>query len=436
MKNLKRREFFGITGYSLAGLVASRFNPENRGNEAIHQKSFDTIDISSAEELLPEKPVDFEALRKDFPPLQKFRAYMDTAYVGLMPRQVKTAHDAYLEERFQFGPFPQGKTILGAWLDKTELVRKKLAAFLGAESGEIAFTYCTGCGSNIALKGINWKKGDNAIIDDLEYPNDFHVLNSLKKKGVEIRIARNEKGIVSPEKFEALTDRRTRAISVSHISHLNGFRHNLKKLAEIVHSVGGYLFADSAQAVGGVKVDVKEEDVDFLSSIPYKWLNGPNGTGFLYVRKELIPQIEPDRLGWKSTGNFSSFETMESAPFPDTARRYEYGTLGFESIYALDAALDYINKIGIEEVEKRNVMLISLLREKLREKGVKFYTPENNRSPILSFYCDDEVEFGRKMRAKEIYITARRWRDGHIRVSPHFYNNEEDIEAFTDAFPD
>ena len=417
---MKRREFFKKSGVGLAGVFASRLTFLSSKEEK--RSESDTL----------ANPIDFESIRQDFPPLQRYRAYMDTAFVGLMSKQVKAAHDEFLEERFQFGPFPVDKTILGVWVDRTEKVRKKLASFLGAKDKEIAFTYSTSCGMNIALNGIDWKKGDNAVIDDLDYPTDFHVLNSLKKsKGIEVRIVRNKNGAVAPKDFEAFVDKRTRALVVSHVSYLNGFRHNLKKLAELIHSYGGYLVVDSAQGVGGIKVDVKEEGVDLYSSIPYKWLNGPNGAGFLYIREDLIPSFPPDRLGWSSAPGFKSQDTMESTPFPDHASRFEYASLGYESIYALDAALDYINRMGIEVIEQRNIKLISMLRERLREKGVKFYTPENNRSPILSFFMENEKELGEKMKEKKIYITARK---GHVRVSPHFYNNEKDIEAFIEVF--
>ena len=411
---MKRREFFKKTGAGITCALTSQL----------------VYSASRRNEKFP----NFETIRSDFPPLEKFRAYLDTAFVGLMPKQVKAAHEDFLEERLQHGPFPPEKTILGVWLDKTEVVRKKLASFLGAKESEIAFTYCTGCGSNIALNGIDWQRGDNAVIDDLEYPTDFHILNVLRKKGVEIRIARQENGAVTPDKFEALADKKTRAFVVSHVSYLNGFRHDLKKLADIVHSYGGYLIVDSAQSIGGIKVNVKEEDVDFMSGIPYKWLIGSNGLGFLYVREELIPSIAPDRLGWASTNDFASLKTMESNPLPETARRYEYGTLGFESVYGLEASLDYINRIGMDTIEQRNLKLIRMLRERLQSHKVTFFTPDENRSPILTFFTENEQVFGKKMKENKIFITARRKKKGQVRVSPHFYNNEEDIEAFMRAF--
>ena len=418
---MKRREFFGKTGGGIAGILASRFGfgPVKTGK--------------SAENNLIGQPADFKTIRKDFPPLSKI-TYLDTAFVGLMSRQVKSAHETFLEDRLQFSHFGSDRSILGIWMSKMEDVRSKLALFLGAESDEVAFTLCTGCGSNIAINGMDWQRGDNVIIDDLEYPTDFHILNSLKKKGVEVRIVRHKNGYLAPENFAALADRRTRAFVVTHVSYLNGFRHDLKKLAEIIHSFGGYLIVDAAQSIGGIKVNVKEENVDFMSGIPYKWLNGPNGVGFLYVRKDIINAIEPDRLGWASIHDFKSLATMESNPLPENARRFEYGTLGFEGIYALDTALDYINQIGIEAIEEHNLMLTRQLRNGLSERGVEFFTPENNQSPILAFFIEDEKKFGKKMKENNIQITARRWGRGQVRISPHFYNSESDIEAFFDGF--
>jgi selenocysteine lyase/cysteine desulfurase len=382
----------------------------------------------------PGKYPNFNNIRQDFPAIKKVQAYLDTAYVGLVPVSVRAAHEVFLEERIQFGPFPTDSTILKTWLQKLEKVRGKLASFLGAKDKEIAFTYCTGCGANIALNGIDWRKGDNAVVDDLEYPTDVHILNALKKRGVDIKIAKSEYGAVSPDLFEALVDKRTRALVVSHISYLNGFRHDLRKLAELIHHRKGYLIVDGTQSIGAIRLDIKKEEVDFLSGAPYKWLIGPPGVGFFYIREDLIPLFTPDRLGWASTENFTLLETMESAPLPEHAKRYEYGTLNFEGIYALDAALDYINGIGIEFIEQHNLELIHLVREGLRKEKFRFYTPENNLAPILTVFIDNEKLFGQKMREKNVFVTARCWKEGQIRISPHFYNNEEDIDIFINMF--
>jgi len=419
---MKRREFFEKTGIGTAGILAS-------GVGLISCK-----DNVSDEIKLPDQPIDFESIRRDFPALNKFNAYLDTAFVGLVPKQVNLAHHRFLNDRLNWGPFPEHNSILGIWMNKSEEVRVKTARFLGANINEIAFTLCTGCGSNIAINGIKWKKGDNVVIDDLEYPTDFHILNALKKKGVDVRIVRNKNGFISPDNFEEKTDKRTRAYVVSHVSYLNGFRHNLKKLAEIIHSFNGYLIVDGAQSIGGLDINVKYEDVDFMSGIPYKWLNGPNGVGFLYVHERCIPDFEPDRLGWASTNDFISMETMESRPLPDSAKKFEYGTLSFEGIYGLDTVLDYINQIGIDNIEERNLGFVNTIYLALENKGFKFFTPHGNESPILSVYVDNENKLKSDLRDMGVYLTARNLNKGYLRISPHFYNNDNDIDNFLSAF--
>jgi len=204
------------------------------------------------------------------------------------------------------------------------------------------------------------------------------------------------------------------------------------KSKEIAYN--GYLIVDAAQSIGGIKVDVKYENLDFMSGIPYKWLNGPNGVGFLYIHERCIPDFEPDRLGWASTNDFKSHETMDSNPLPDSAKKFEYGTLSFEGIYALETVLDYFNQIGIDNIEKRNLNFTNTIYNKLSDKGFKFFTPQNNETPILSVYVNNEIEIKEKLRNKGIYLTARNLNKGYLRISPHFYNNEKDINNFLEVF--
>ncbi len=419
---MHRRSFFKRTGTGLAATLVSRPLLPSPDGEA------QTIPPPSG--VKPGQPVDFAALRNDFPPLKTW-TYLDTAFIGLLSRQVKAAHERHLNERFRFDSVPNNSSILGVWMKRAERIRQKVATFIGASSDEVAFTLSTGCGSNIALNGIDWRPGDNAVVDDLEYETDMHILNALRRKGVEIRIVRNRDGVETPEQFAALADKRTRAFVVCHVSHANGLRHDLKTLADIIHGANGYLVVDAAQSVGGIKVDVAAENVDFMSGIPYKWLNGPNGVGFLYVRKELIPGFPPDRLGWSSTHDFKSRETMESNPLPDTARRFEYGTLAYESVEGLEAAIDYMLAIGMNAVEERTLALSRLLRELLKKNGMRLFTPENTESPIVGCFVKNARAMTPTLRERRIYVTARTWAgDDYFRISPHFYNTEEDIERF------
>jgi cysteine desulfurase / selenocysteine lyase len=373
-------------------------------------------------------------LQQDFPALQNIGTYLDTAFTGLMPNVVKSAHEAFLNERSLFSSIPNDKTILGLWLDKLEIVREKLAIFMGTKPQEIALTYCTGCGTNIAINGIDWKSGDNVVTDDLSYPTDIHVINGLKSKGVEVRFAYAKNGKIALEEIEKLIDNKTKALVVSHVSYINGFRHNLKRLADLIHEKNGYLIVDGTQSIGAIQVDLHKEQVDFFSCSPYKWMVGPPGVGFMYVREELLSKIVPDRIGWSSTENYELYESLESPPFWNHAKRFEYGTLNFEGIYALEASLDYLNGICIKEIEQHDLHLTKILYERLVELGVDVITPPDNNSPIVAFACEDVPDYSQKLKEQRIYITSRFWKQPMLRISPHFYSTEEDIAIFIDAY--
>ncbi len=182
---MHRRNFLEKTG---AGLAATFVSPP-----LLSSADGEVQAIPPPSGVKPGQPVDFAALRNDFPALKTW-TYLDTAFIGLLSRQVKAAHERHLDERFRFDSVPNDSSILGVWMNRAERVRQKVATFIGASPDEIAFTLCTGCGSNIALNGIDWRPGDNAVVDDLEYPTDLHILNALRKKGVELRIVRNRDG--------------------------------------------------------------------------------------------------------------------------------------------------------------------------------------------------------------------------------------------------
>lgn len=147
---------------------------------------------------------------------------------------------------------------------------------------------------------------------------------------------------------------------------------------------------DGIHSVGAIQVDVRRGKVDFLAAGLYKWMLGPAGVGYFYIREDLIPLISPDRVGWGNTLGFIAesglfmLETLESQPLPENAERFEYAYLNWEGLHALDAELDYLNRIGMVSIEKRNLELVHMLREGLRQRDFRFYTPENNLAPILS----------------------------------------------------
>jgi len=369
--------------------------------------------------------LDIESIRRDFPALEEW-TYLDNAFVGLYPRQVRAGYEEFLDRWMNFSA--EGtKTILTEWLEKAEKVREMVADFIGASPQEIAFTTCTGSGLNIVVNGTKWEKGDNVVFPENEHnPLDTA---TLRRHGVETRAVEVREGWVDLSDLEKAVDDHTRLVQVSQVSYINGFRFDLKGVADIAHEHGARVVVDSTQAIGALVTDVKKEGVDYVSAAPYKYLMGPAGLAFLYVKSDLIGELEPDRIGWKNQ-IWEGDHAEEPLDATLSAKKFEYGTLHFQGVYGLERSLKYLNDIGMENVERRILQLSSYLWSRLSEIGKKMYTPRGTRSPIVSFYEQDAVETSAKLMEEKVKVTGREAHGGHIRVSPHFYNTTEDIDHF------
>ena len=369
--------------------------------------------------------MDIESIRRDFPALEEW-TYLDNAFVGLYPRQVRAGYEEFLDRWMNFSA--EGtKTILTEWLEKAEKVREMVADFIGASPQEIAFTTCTGSGLNIVVNGTKWEKGDNVVFPENEHNPLDTVM--LRRHGVETRAVEVREGWVDLSDLEKAVDDHTRLVQVSQVSYINGFRFDLKGVADIAHEHGARVVVDSTQAIGALVTDVKKEGVDYVSAAPYKYLMGPAGLAFLYVKSDLIGELEPDRIGWKNQ-IWEGDHAEEPLDATLSAKKFEYGTLHFQGVYGLERSLKYLNDIGMENVERRILQLSSYLWSRLSEIGKKMYTPRGTRSPIVSFYEQDAVETSAKLMEEKVKVTGREAHGGHIRVSPHFYNTTEDIDHF------
>jgi len=156
---------------------------------------------------------------------------------------------------------------------------------------------------------LDYPRDAKVVTTDLEYPSVVYPW-LRRKLGVKVHYVKNRDGKILLEDFEKAVDDKTVAVAVSHVEYVNGFRNDLKAIGEIAHEHGAYLIVDAIQAAGAIKIDVKRDDVDFLTTACYKWLLSPPGAGYLYVRKELIEKFEPPFVGWASVKS-EVFETID-----------------------------------------------------------------------------------------------------------------------------
>lgn len=358
-------------------------------------------------------------IREEFP-VTRSKVFLNHSAYSPLPQRVVDVMRKYNEDLCRYE------------IDESEysLGQEFFAKLIGAEKNEIALVQNTSTGLNIVANMLDYPKGSNVVTTDLEYPSVVYPW--LKKKfGVEVRYVKNVGGKVLVEDMEKAVNDQTAVVTISHVEYVNGFKHDLKALAEIAHQHDAYLVVDAIQSLGAMPVDVRRDDVDFLTASCYKWLLGPAGAGYLYVRKELLERFEPPFIGWASVLP-EVFETIEfwdiwRLQLSKTASRFEVGSPSFISYVGASVAIQLLLDVGIGHIEKRILGLTELLIDSVKGLGFWLTTPEDKecRSGIVHFLVNGAQERTEKLRKKGIIISAR---SNGLRVAPHFYNNEKEIE--------
>jgi len=367
--------------------------------------------------------LDIQTLRESFP-ITKSKVFLNHAGQSPLPTPVLNAMRRHLEEF----------SVTGSYAVDLGEVRGAFARLIHAKPEEIALVPNTSTGLNIAANALEYPPGSNVVTTDLEFPSVVYPW-LRRRLGVEVRYVQNVEGRIPLDGFERAVDDRTVAVAISHVEYANGFRNNLRELARIAHEHGAYLIVDVIQSAGAVQIDVKRDGVDFATASCYKWLLGPDGAGVLYVRDELIEGIEPPLVGWASVEP-EVFETIDlwevrRLRLSGTARRFEVGTLSMASFLGAAEAIRLLMGVGMERVEGRVLSLTDRLIEGLMELGLKLQTPVERelRSGIVNFLIRNPEGWVRRLRERGIIVSARA---RGVRVSPHFYNTEEEIDLLLD----
>ena len=407
--SVSRREFMGIVSVAtLAGAAGA----------ACGSDQADSTADATAQTPLGDDPL---GVRSDFPVVNE-SVYLNTPYMSPSPLSAIEATTRFVEAK---GRSP---IMVGEMLEETRSTREKFARLVRAEVGEIGLVSSTSEGENIVANSLDLKSGDNVVIDDLHYSTSLVMYSQLSETtGVETRIVRNVDGVAAPEAFAEMVDDKTKLISVAWVSNRNGYRHDLKALADLAHAHGSYLYADAVQGVGMVDLDIKESGVDFLTTGTYKWLLGGYGIAPFYVREDVMDMVRPDRLGWR----------MVDERLPDNrytiykdARKFGYATPAFGAIYQLSASLDYLLNVGVDNIERHTVALAHRLHGGLTEQGFEVFTPPGTQSAIVSFkHGADHEQISSQLADANVRLSFRE-NGEQIRVGPALFNNEQEVDAF------
>lgn len=362
----------------------------------------------------------FELYRREFPVTEKY-LYLDHAGVAPLSLRVRSAVERFLKEATDGGAFHYPK-----WAQQVGATRRACAKLVNAGADEIAFVKSTSHGLSLVANGLDWKPGDNILVYEKEFPSNLYPWLNLKTRGVEVRTIPSRHHGISINDIEKLMDPKTRLLALSSVQFTNGFRIDLKQLGELCKANKVLLCVDAIQSLGVLPMDVKEYNIDFLAADAHKWLLGPEGIGVFYCREELARMLAPPLIGWKSVRNEFAFEQVNLELKTD-ALRFEEGSQNLMGIIGLGAAIELLFEVGIDTVEKKVLGLGDLIIQKAEARNFQVLTPKDRRARggnITFSGKFNPVMLNEALRKVDIMVNVR---GGGIRVSPHFYNNEQDI---------
>ena len=317
--------------------------------------------------------------------------------------------------------------------DKVEQLRGKCARLWSVEAADITFLASASEGINNVAYGLDWRKGDNVVVADVEFPSGILPWTRLERQGVEIRIVRHRDWSVPLDAIAALIDERTRVVEVSQVSMLTGERLELQALSTLVRASNALLLLDATHAAGVVPVQAALADV--VVSSCYKWLLGVHGAAIFYVNRQTLPDFAPPFLGWNSPASHGGWPRPTEFDLQSSAHRFQPGNAAFLALYILDNALDRLLELGIDAIERHALALGGLVYEAVASLGFEMMTPAEpgRRAGNVCFLADNLEALRAELERRRVLIWGAYAGFGRLRVSTHVYNDSADVERFAAA---
>lgn len=371
-------------------------------------------------------------IRTLFPHTAKGHIYLNHAAISPMSNRVILAIENFLIDRNRgnIESFPE-------WMELTQETRGLISELIGSENSDrITFMGNTSDGLSAVAEGIDWNDGDEIILNTMEFPSNIQPFRILENRGVQmICLEPDETGRITSRMIEDSITPKTKMVSISFVQYLNGFRADLKSIGEICKENEVYFVVDGIQGLGAVPLNVQECHIDALASGCHKWLMSPMGISFLYLSEELAANLTPFKTGWLSVEEPWEM-SVHDKPWLPVSQHLETGTYNTMGIVGLNASLKHLLQVGIDNIQNEILNLSGFLLTNLSQKNnVTILTPESSdeHAGIVTFKLEDEKtaeKIVEELKSKNIRISARK---GYIRISPHYYNSEEELQQVLDA---
>jgi kynureninase len=369
-------------------------------------------------------PQTLEALREEFPILSR-KTYLNSCSLGALSRRSEAYLDDFRERWHDMG----ASAWYEHWLGRIEELRARVAAFWGSAPGEVALLPTTSAALSVVAESVHAGDRNRVVCTELDFPTLAY--QWTVKPEIELVVLESEDGIHVPfERFEEAVDERTLFLATSHVFFTTGHVQELERLAGIAHRAGAWCLIDGYQGAGQVPLDLAATGVDFYTSGSLKWMLGGPGLAYLYVRGDLIEGLHPRITSWFATERQFDFDLDGFAYRPD-ARRFELGTPALPTVHTALGGQEIVDEVGIAAIVRRNRRLTDRLIERCEAEGFELRLPDpEHRSAIVMVRHPDPAGAVRHLARQGVIVDHR---PGFVRVSPHVYNTEEEVDRFVEV---
>lgn len=351
------------------------------------------------------------------------KIYLNTCSQGALSDAVESGLNEYIASWHEQGSPWQ------TWVERYEAARTTFAKFIHASPDEVAIVTSVSAGINGIASALHFRERRKVVMGEFEFPTMGQVWLSHGVRGADVQFAKAQGNSIPAAAYEKLIDRNTLIVPLTHVCFKNGFRSAINAVTQMAHNAGALVMVDDYQDSGTRRVDVKAMDVDFYVTGTLKYLLGPPGLAFLYIRKELIPSLAPTVTGWFGQANPFAYNPQHFELSP-TARRFEGGSPSVPNVYGALPGIQLLEQIGMQQVAGHVEILTQSLLSRARELGISTKTPADSSGPLVVLQCRDS-ELLVKTLAQNGIVASNRF-DG-LRISFHVYNTLDDVNAVAEV---
>jgi selenocysteine lyase/cysteine desulfurase len=359
-------------------------------------------------------------------PVFEHRVYLNSCSQGALADTVRAAYGSYLDTLEAEGSSWEH------WIAQSERARTAFARLLHARPESVAVTASASAGVASLASAFDFGERDTVVTTDLEFPTIGQIWHAQARRGARVvHVPAEADNTLSLERLAAAIDERTALVAVTHVSYRTGSRLDLAAIAKLAHERGALLLVDAYQSAGAVPIDVGALGVDFVTGGALKYLLASPGIGYFYANPDTTSHLVPTVTGWFADVDVNAMQISEYRPAPD-ARRFEQGTPPIPSVYAAIAGVELMAEIGVERTQEHVQGLNDRLIDEVVAMGGQVPTPKDRarRGPLVTVASTDAERLVERLGAEGIVTSSRA---GNLRVSPHCYNTDDDIDRLLAA---